>query len=132
MQDQLKDQKDARMTSMVDDAKNEIEALMRVEDIFTDALERDCPDSEDGKHSLHPVDGFCVLCHAGMLRETRDDNQTETARRLIGVSGRMERMGSHRKRLGLWVGRPTTMGDRHLPRMSNRGRKQAVGGGVDN
>ncbi len=66
MQEQLKDQKDARMTSMVDSAKGEIEAMMRGEDIFTDALERPCPESEDGKHSLHPVDGFCVLCHAGM------------------------------------------------------------------
>ncbi len=66
MQEQLKDQKDARVTSMVDKAKEEIAAMMSGEDIFTDPLERPCPKSEDGKHSLHPRDGFCVHCHAGM------------------------------------------------------------------
>ena len=66
MKEQLQDQKEARVTSMVDKAKEEIAAMMSGEDIFTDPLERPCPKSKDGEHSLHPRDGFCVLCHAGM------------------------------------------------------------------
>lgn len=65
MHEQLQGQKEARVESMVEKARKEAEALARGEDIFSDPLERACPESEDGKHELHP-DGFCVRCHAGM------------------------------------------------------------------
>lgn len=65
MHEQLNEQKEQRVKSMVEKAREEAEALARGEDIFSDPLERECPNADNGEHSLHP-DGFCVLCHAGM------------------------------------------------------------------
>lgn len=65
----LHEANETRVESLEKDAMNELARLLSGEDIFEDPLEAPCPMTEDGKHQIHPVSGFCIACHAGMEDE---------------------------------------------------------------
>ena len=62
----LHEANETRVESLEKDAMDELARLLSGEDIFEDPLEMPCPVAEDGKHQIHPISGFCILCHAGM------------------------------------------------------------------
>ena len=62
----LHEANETRVESLEKNAMDELARMLGGEDIFVDPLEAPCPSSEDGKHQMHPVSGFCIACQAGM------------------------------------------------------------------
>lgn len=65
MQQLARQQGESRVESVIQNTKEELERLLKGEDIFDDPLQAPCPVT-GGEHVLHAVEGFCVQCRAGM------------------------------------------------------------------
>jgi hypothetical protein len=65
MQKLAREQQESRVDGIIQDTKGELERLLKGEDIFDDPMDAPCPVTGE-EHKLHPAEGFCMDCKAGL------------------------------------------------------------------